>query len=422
MKPWISLCLSLPLVVPFASAAAGAQNITFAAPKPISVGAAAGQVAYNPQAGNFNGDDKTDFAVQLYNPDGTSQLNILLGDGSGSFSVLTVIRKPVFIDAFFVADLNGDGKDDILTVHGACDNTYYTCNGPGVGAFTVYLNDGTAHFTVGDVISLPFGLAGGALGDFNQDGSMDVAVFVCGPALGINVGEQQVFLNRGDGTFTTSPLTAVPASYPCAYDLLEGDFNGDGHPDLVAFTSGPLYGTTQIFTLLGKGDATFATPELSYTIDSTTVDMRAADLNGDGKTDLVVSLEPKNQGGIFVQGAQPRVVSLIRKTNGKFYWQSALSTDFTVSTPGISLADLRGDGTLDLIRFAGHFGPSTAELEVLVDPGLGGGTFGPRREMNISSAGGYWGSAASPLVRGERPSLMVASGLPTLVLFINTTK
>ena len=394
-----------------------AQAVTFEAPKQISAGATSSQMAIHPLAGDFNGDGKTDYLVEVFDPaHGNSYLRVLMGNGNGGFSILSVTDRPVLVDNFFVADVNGDGKDDIVTLHGDCDGLVPSCQNPGVSAFTVYLSDGNGHFTVSDVLPLPVGYATGVLGDFNKDGKIDVAVSPCPQDLVYDAPVQQLFTNKGGGAFVASSFVAIPQSSACTFGIAAGDFNGDGDSDLAVFTYATNSNDTLIYTLLGHGDGSFAAPKLAYSVDSEAFSMLASDLNRDGKTDLIVSLDPKTVNNQFVPGAQYRVASLLSKANGDLYWDSAVYAPYPLA---IDLSDLNGDGKQDLV----DFGLAVASESGNAYLGLGGGKFGSRTSLDISPSGGQFGGvAAAPLARGKRQSLMISNNRPTLELLVNTTK
>ena len=108
------------------------------------------------------------------------------------------------------------------------------------------LGDGTGHFTRGT--SLPFNFPRGmATGDFNRDGHADLVVF---DDTGAGV-TRNIFLGRGDGTFAASSQPAA------TYDYLTGtgDINGDGKLDLVVWN----YYTEQITIYFGDGRGGFPT-------------------------------------------------------------------------------------------------------------------------------------------------------------------
>src|SRR5262249_21595787 len=120
------------------------------------------------------------------------------------------------------------------------------------------------------------------IADFNRDGLPDVAV------ANFDSGDVSVLLGRGDGSFR--PQLRLDAT-SAAFDQSAGDCNGDGIADLAAIDSHGSVDST-VAVLLGRGDGTFQ-PErtfpgltgASFPFSAITV----ADLNHDGKSDLVVS-------------------------------------------------------------------------------------------------------------------------------------
>ncbi len=411
-----------------APAAIHAQTITFAPPKPISVDAdpATAQLPYNPVAGDFNGDGNADFLVNLigtnsfgYNNTSIPDLKVLLGNGMGGFSVFNFGNAPEFFDQYLVADVNGDGKDDILTLQGNCNpDQDRDCGGYPETGFSVFLSDGNGHFTAGYTSALPEGSASGVVGDFNKDGKMDVAVLIYPfDTEGLEPPILIIFLNQGNGSFLPSPfMNLTDLTNVGAYSLVTGDFTGDGDLDLAVLSSiSPANSNGLIYTLAGNGKGGFGQPQLKYSFDSSADSMVAADLTGSPKTDLVVVLGARN-----APGANPRIATLIPKYGGGFYWGSAISTSPNIQPFDISLSDLNGDGKLDMIG-TGYDG-TTGKGIVLIYPGLGNGKFGtpalplpPIGDLNLQLA-------AAPLKRDELPSLMITYENPTLDLLVNTTK
>jgi hypothetical protein len=111
-----------------------------------------------------------------------------------------------------------------------------------------------------------------AVGDFNEDGRLDVAV------ANSKAGNVSVLLGNGDGTFRPPvdyPLDGSPNS------IVVGDFNGDGYKDLAVAN-----GQT-VSIILGNGDGTFQAPA-QYPASAGLQGLAVGDFNGDGKADLVV--------------------------------------------------------------------------------------------------------------------------------------
>jgi hypothetical protein len=112
-------------------------------------------------------------------------------------------------------------------------------------------------------------------GDFNGDGKPDV--IICAGTNGANMNELVLRLGNGDGTFQP-PITIGQAG---AVDMAAADLNNDGKLDLVV-----VAGNLEVF--YGNGDGTFQSPVL-YATPASPNSLAVADLNGDGYPDIAVA-------------------------------------------------------------------------------------------------------------------------------------
>ncbi len=110
-----------------------------------------------------------------------------------------------------------------------------------------------------------------AVGDFNDDGFLDVAV-------GSSLSSVGVLFGRGDGTF--SPVTTYNTGDSYTAALSSGDFNGDGRADLAC-------GGSNLEILLNGGGDTFEAPITLVQPGYTVTSLAAGDFNGDGRTNIV---------------------------------------------------------------------------------------------------------------------------------------
>ncbi|MFI4978958.1 MAG: FG-GAP repeat domain-containing protein [Nevskiales bacterium] len=221
-------------------------------------------------AGDFDGDGKPDLAVAN---SGSSTLSILLNDGHGNFSVSSTPSTGggSIPRGLAVADFDGDGKPDIAV---ADDNGQ-------LGQLSVLHNNGAGFTLLTPAIAIATAVKVVAA-DFNGDGFPDVAVLNQGG------GTVVVLLNDGSGNFAAAP--GSPLSLPSAAtpsDLAIGDFNGDGKLDLAVSDQG----NNNIYILISNGNGSFNVAAGSPAVQggSIPVGVAVGDFNGDGMPDLAVS-------------------------------------------------------------------------------------------------------------------------------------
>jgi hypothetical protein len=164
--------------------------------------------------GDFNGDHISDLAVLS----GRGYLSVLVSNGDGTFREHDYLAGD---DPFSVAvgDFNGDGTPD-LAASDAGNSRVNVWLGNGDGTFQ-YRSTSAA----GDE---PFSVA---VGDFNGDGTLDLAV----ADYDFRSPGVSVLLGNGDGTFQPA-MTYDAGGYPKSVAV--GDFNGDGTPDLAVSLPG----------------------------------------------------------------------------------------------------------------------------------------------------------------------------------------
>jgi hypothetical protein len=277
---------------------------TFQAAKSQATGSTATGLA----AGDFNGDGKLDLVLANGS---ANTVSVMLGNGDGTFQAPVQYNIGSSADFVAVGDFNNDQKLDLLLATSGGGGT----SNPTAGSMAILLGNGDGTFQAAKTTST--GSYRGttayvAVGDFNGDGDLDVStgdVFTAPRCLPIPIpgsncvnGHIIVFLGKGDGTFE-SPVTST-VDFGVS-SLVTGDFNGDGKIDLALngwlaitdqFHKTNHYGV--IATVLGKGDGTFNAP----TWDATptcggcegVTNVAVADLNGDGKPDLLVPGAPLN--------------------------------------------------------------------------------------------------------------------------------
>jgi hypothetical protein len=300
---------------------------------------------------------------------------------------------------FAIADLNGDGNPDVVMGGdgGVEFNTYI---------LSVLLGNGNGTFQTPIVqepgLSNVYSLA---VADVNGDGIPDVIegnpfIASLNYAAGVSV-----LLGNGDGTFQSPMSFAVSGQDPVS--IAVADLNGDGKPDIVEVSYFGIYGSS-ISVLLGNGDGTFQ-PQVTYNPQSASVAWVAiADVNGDGKPDLVIA----NTCGMAYNcypDAEGSVSVLLGNGNGTF--QSAVAYDSggsgatVLPWPGmnaLAVADVNGDGKPDVAVV--NNGSDT--VDVLLNNG--NGTF--RTAVGYATDGTGPDSVAIEDVNGDgKPDLVVVN-------------
>src|SRR5437667_48411 len=174
-----------------------------------------------------------------------------------------------------VAHVNGDGKPDLLMANADGSVRVLLGNGDGTFQSTVSYKSGGAF---ADSV---------AVADVNGDGKPDLLVANCAE-IGVNTCAQGdgvigVLLGNGDGTF--QPVVSYSSGGNTALSVAVADVNGDGKPDLVMAIA--FYNTVAI--LLGNGNGTFQAATTCGSGGILPRSVAVADLNGDGKPDVAVS-------------------------------------------------------------------------------------------------------------------------------------
>ncbi len=302
-------------------------NGTFGAATYYASGLAGSAPGAGIAIGDLNGDKKADVVVTNEN----FGVIVYLNQGSGTFAVEGTVGDLAVgaTDNVVLADINNDKKLDIILPDGVGD------------VFTFY-GKGNGTFVAGPAYPLQAQNNGGnylvAVGDFNGDGTLDVL-----DTNGLNT--NTVSLGRSDGSFQTNQLSAYSTSL-LANNVVTADFNGDGIPDTAESLSGGANG--KIAINLGSSHGVFGTASLvtASTCSNNVVEWIATgDVNGDGKADLVATL----QGAPFA-GCQNNTVAVMGGLGtGTFRAASYYPTGSTAQEGIVYLVDVNGDGKLDIV-------------------------------------------------------------------------
>jgi hypothetical protein len=269
-----------------------------------------------------------------------------------------------------VEDVNNDGKLDLVVANERS------------GDVSVLLHDGKGGFSPSPGSPFPAGPNPNDLasGDFNGDGLVDLAI--------ANHETQHITVLLADGRGSLAPAPHSPVTVvvrPHVHGVAAGDFNGDGRLDLVTDS----WAEDRLVILFGDGDGGFATPGTSVAVGRHPYQrVRVADLNGDGRADIV---SPNLEGD--------NVTILLADGKGKFHQPTRSPFPCGDSPFNVAIGDVNADGKPDLAIVNS---PSSASdrsgqdgLTILIGDGLGA----------------FTNMAGSPFVTGKFPNIPAVGDL-----------
>jgi hypothetical protein len=222
---------------------------------------------------------------------------------------------------------------------------------------------------------------GVAVADLNNDGKLDIVTsFTLGNGSNPFVaGYVAVYLrDPSSASMFSGPTNYRVADHPTGVAI--ADLNGDGKPDIVTVNfTGP--GGVSVLLQDGTGSAHFL-PAVNYALSHSGA-LAIADINGDGKPDLAVDCDE----GISILFQDP-------SRSGTFLPPTTIKVGGGEVT--IAAADLNGDGKTDLVV------PYTGVMVLLQNPTAPGTFFSP---VEYAAGGGVWGLAVGDLNGDDKPDI-----------------
>ncbi|HEX5754589.1 MAG TPA: FG-GAP-like repeat-containing protein [Archangium sp.] len=293
--------------------AGGPEGLRDLPPMPVGSG------VYRMVVGHVDEDSALDVVV-LSGESAIKTVELLLGNGDGTFRTGTPISVGAQALHAALGDVNGDGRMDL-----AFQVRRFIEPGFSTDEVRVLLGQGAGTFGPAALVTTSPSPGALALGDLNRDGVLDLAVAQTSSGGGV-----LTLKGQGDGTFLPPVLTTDKAGQLGGHLVLT-DMSGDGVPDLVRSGDGNVYVlTTYTATTWGSWSG------WSYPAGGNCSSFSVLDFDGDGRKDVLCS----NPGSDSV--------SLLR---GKPYGQLAEPQIFAVrfGAVGLGVLDVNADGRPDIV-------------------------------------------------------------------------
>jgi hypothetical protein len=271
---------------------------------------------------DVNGDGVADLIAVNFK---SGTVSVEIGNGDGSYKPKQDYKTGIAPAAVAAADLDGDGSVDLVTDNRAANGN--------PGSVNVLLNKGDGTFSAPKDYSAANSVdpVAVALEDFNEDGHTDIAV------ADLHNAQVVTLQNTGNGTFKNGNFVQTGKAPD---NVIAADVNGDKHIDLVTTNSG----ADSISVAFGQGNGKFQAAK-SYMTSAEPDALALADINGDGVLDALVG-----------SGKNAVVSVLLGDGNGGFTTKTDYATDDThgAGVSAVGAADLNGDGGSDIVVANGN--------------------------------------------------------------------
>ena len=286
-----------------------------------------------PAVADVNGDGKLDILVangesgSTASPSGS--VSVFYGNGDATVQAeLNYTGAPLSSNAVVAADVDGDGWLDAITVDGQANLP--TTN----GNISVYRNLGaSAPGTFGMLTSFTTGAPGSVhlcASDFDNDGLIDIAT------TSVVSNQVSVIFGAAAGSFDAPVLIAIPSTGGVQSTIACRDLNGDTHADIVVTSPS----SARLSILINQGDGSFAAP-VSYTnaLNGQTAGLAFGDADGDGTLDILANGAAGAYLFFFKGNGNGTVATGVQSATG--------ASQVANSALGVVASDFNGDGKLD---------------------------------------------------------------------------
>ena len=361
---------------------------------------ATGSNPYSATPLDINGDGKLDLVVANYF---NNTISVLLNTSVPGTSALSFAGQQTFATNLepivTTADVNGDGKPDLIVATGPADSVSVLLNTTAPGAATPSFAAPQAF----DAGSFP---EHAIAADVNGDGMPDL-----------------IAVNYGDNTISVLLNTTVPGATTLSFAQQQvfatgsiptfvavADINEDGRPDLIVANSGDNTVSVLLNTTAPGATTPHFAAQQTFAVGSTPARLAAVDLNGDGKSDLIVANDTSNSISVLINTTAP----------GGPPSFAAQQTFATGTNPtSVAAVDVNGDGKPDLVFT--NSGDNTVSVR-LNTTASGGSTLSFAGRQNFATGSNPTSLVAADVDGDGRPDLIVANNESSNVsVFINTT-